>query len=296
MSKFREAESWNEFHTIFNEYIITLSETKDRNETYNMIVKDWAEYLAINKKYIHGGPRYVKTDIGKQMMYLLLQKHPILDYYLDIFYSRSNKNKIQDFSKLRAHVDNEIEFKKQVEEKNTPIDSVGDNEVLEEEIEDIPIDSIGNNEDKGKEKELEQVVAETLANGARMIENLIGMAGSDIKSIAMGITSFGRPCVVKVVGPKKVFFISSVIDILPAEESGVIETELDDYDVGVYAFNHSCWGDLEAIQDDLPNKPRIACNTGSSHGDIWMYPLFSDVWEFEKYTERDILSKLASFA
>ena len=113
-NKIKKAETWDEFHTNFNEYIILLSDMKERGEEYDLLVIDWAEYSAVNKFYLHGGPRYVKDDVNKQMMSLLVENYPILDYYLDIFFhGRKNRGekKTLNFSQLRDYVDIELEWK-----------------------------------------------------------------------------------------------------------------------------------------------------------------------------------------
>ncbi len=282
-SKFKKAGSWKEFYTNFNEYIIVLSESKNRNETYDMLVKDWAEYSAVNKSYIHSGHHELKKKINQQMIYLLLQEHEILSYFLDIFF-KDDKNKVQDFSQIRTWIDNEF--------ANQEEDVISE----EDPKDDVPVESDpAVKEEKG---ELEKVVTDTLIGGAKIIGNLVGAVDHDIKNFSAEISSIGKPRLVKVkvVGPKKLDFCNDILDFLPSEEAGVIETELDDYDVGVYAFDHDNWGNFNDVQEQLPTeKHRIACNTGPSEGDICLYPLFFDVWEFEKYEKQDILSKLRDF-
>ncbi len=116
-SKFKKAETWDEFNSKWSEYIIVLSDMKEHGQEYEFLVKEWVEYSAVNKYYLHAGPRYVKDDVNNQMMNLLDEKHQILDYYLDIFvYGRKDCREIMckthvNFSRLRGHVDNEIEWK-----------------------------------------------------------------------------------------------------------------------------------------------------------------------------------------
>ncbi len=305
-SKFKKAESWKEFYTNFNEYIIVLSESRDsnqeaedRNETYNMIVKDWAEYSAVNKSYILDGPRELKNKINKQMLYLIVQEHEILNYFLVIFVHV--KNEEENFSQLRTWIDNEFanqeSMKKEVSEYPTceSLSPSGRKDDVPVENDSVESDS-GVKEEKGN---LEQVVTDTLIDGAKLIGNLVGAVGHDIKNFSAEIGSINKPRLVKVkvVGPKKLDFLSSILDFLPSEEAGVIETELDDYDVGIYAFDHDNWGNLDNVQEELPiGKYRIACNIGPSQGDIYMEPIFFEVWELEMYTKQDILSKLIAFA
>lgn len=301
-SKFKKAENWDEFRDNYYGYIIVLSEAKNRGEMYNMIVKDWAEYSVVNKEYIHSGARYFKASVGKQMMSLLLQGHHILEHYLDIFYSRHHKDKVQDFSKLRAHIDNELAFKKQVEEEKRELERDEEQNAPSEETGDVEENLLtGEHTDgdsKEEKRELEQIVTDTLVGGAKMIGKLVEAVDGDIRDLTAEISSMGKSSMVKVkvVGPKKIDFLDDILDFLPSEDAGVIETEADDYDVGVYAFTHENWGDLEKVKDMLPTgKYRIACNVGRRDGDICMDPLFFDVWEFEKYGRQDILRKLRRF-
>ncbi len=290
MSKFREAESYKEFYVNFSQYVSILAATKDHDHSRNLLVKEWAEYSAVNKKYICDGFSHeLEKNIRDQMICLLKENYPILDSFLALF---GNNVKEHNFSELKRWINDVIMISsedddiivKKIEEAEKKVDEA---EESEKKV----------NEKAEKESELEQVVTETLVDGAKMIGNLVGMVDNDIKRITTEIVSLGKPRMVKVkvVGPKKLDFLSIIIDFLPTEESGVIETELDDYDIGIYAFDHGCWGDLETVQDDLPGKIRIACNIGSFQGDIYLYPLFSEVWEFEYYTKQDILSKLTSF-
>nr|QBK85930.1 MAG: hypothetical protein LCMAC101_05250 [Marseillevirus LCMAC101] len=289
-SKFRKADSYEEFYIHFRQYIDVLDKASIDTLIYDTLIKDWAEYSAVNKRYILGGPRGLKDLICNQMMNLLKKDFQILSYFLDIF----SEEKEQDFSQLKRH------FAIKTLNENPEYSATIENEETDDDLPDLePDDEKVESEETKKEGNLEHVVIETLIGGAKLIGNLVGMVDRDIKNISTEIISISktRMVKVKVIGPKKLDFVVDILDFFPSEKAGVIETELNDYDVGIYAFDHENWGNLEDVKDNLPTgKYRIACNMGPSQGDILMMPLFFDVWEFEECTKQDILNRLTVFA
>jgi len=332
MSKFKKVESWKEFYTNFNQYISTLSESRDcgeacgdRDEVYDMLIKDWAEYCAVNKSYIHSGSRELRDKINKQMLYLLQQDHEILTYYLDLF-SIDNKDKVQYFSAIKTWINNEFasesteavpdvfttDVKTSVEKKDYNDSCIGDDtssltDFLGNDLPKKPTreEMVEDEEKEDSKKEemdstphFEKIVTDTLVGGAKIVGKIVGLVDEEINSVAEEISSACNPRTVKVKveGPRRLDFLCSIVDFFPPESSHVTETKENDYDIGIYAFNHDNWGDLDTVKEKLPRENRIACNIGPQGGDIYMEPLFNEVWEFERYNQQDILSKLRSFA
>jgi hypothetical protein len=340
-SKFKKAESWKEFYTIFNQYIFTLSDSRDcdlsledRDEAYDMLVKDWAEYCSVNKSYIHKGTRELKDKINKQMIYLLLQEHDILTYFLNLFFAEDKEEKVQNFSAIKTWINNEFATEDpaltvpttNVTMSVKPVATFDTDTVCvkKEDVTDrcvggdssVLIDFLGNDlpkmpareemvedEEKGaSEKEdvepipdLEDFVTNTLVGGAKIIGKIVGAVDDEINSVADEINSMGKPRMVKVKveGPRRLDFLSSIVDFLPPDISHIIETKENDYDIGIYAFDHDDWGDLDTVKEKLPTgRRRIACNIGVLGGDIYMEPLFKEVWELERYNKQEILRKL----
>ena len=145
--------------------------------------------------------------------------------------------------------------------------------------------------------DLEDFVTNTLVGGAKILGKIVGVVDDEINTVAEEINSIGKPRMVKVKveGPRRLDFLCSIVDFLPPEISHVIETKENDYDIGIYAFDHDDWGDLGTVKEKLPSKNRIACNIGLQGGDIYMEPLFKEVWEFERYNKQGILHKLRSY-
>ena len=224
-----------------------------------------------------------------------MQNHEILSYFLDIFF-KDDKDKVRNFSQIKTWMNNEFAFQESIKGEEKYIGS--DSSIIIDHIgsgflEDLPEDPP---ETKGT---LEKVVTDTLIDGAKAIGKMLGAVDNDIKNVATELNPIGKPRTVKVkvIGPKKTDFLCDIIDFLPSELFNVIETNKNDYDVGIYAFTHENWGNLENVKELLPTeKYRIACNIGPQDGDICMEPLFFDVWEFEKYEKQAILSKLREFA
>jgi len=346
-SKFRKADSYQEFYGHFRQYIDVLVKTHVGSAAYSIFVKDWAEYSAVNKRYIFGGPRDLKNMIRAQMMYLLKKDFQILNYFLDLF----GKDKECNFSQIKEHFEINDEFKanakawSNVMDSNPKEDSVAtieDDETYKDLPDLIPIDdsdtvdsettepktdkmettepeTVESVSDSPKQEgTLEHVVTEALIDGAKLIGNLVGTVDKILEHEPSRLR-------VKLIGPRRLDLSDRLLGELGSATKHTIsfsktlpnttfefhllnrdaaDTEcvsIDDYDIGIYAFDLDDWGNLDDIHLELPHeKPRIGCilddDRVSCDEDYCMAPLLSDILKIENWTSREILDRLAVFA